>query len=604
FFNMASTVIVGMDFGTTNSGMAVYDGKQLQLVPLDPANRNPHVARTALYITNDRSIHIGRDATNTYYEQNLNRPSKMEMVHVGEIELTFAELPTFVRDVYIEKDIYSPGRLFLSFKMGLSSQNYLGTIVGLQYFFLEDIIATYLYVTRMRAQRFLNRKLDTIVLGRPVRFSDDPEQNIFAQERLLRAAFLAGYKKVYFQYEPIAAAYFYEMQIDREQNILIFDFGGGTLDLSVLRVGNPKTRRVLANGGIPIAGDIFDQRIVRAKYPPHFGEGSTYQSMNTRLPVPPSFYEAFSDWQTLLTLQSLDSQEKLQQIAQTADHPHKLQALLKLISGQYGLRMYDIAESAKRQLSDTPTARLDLEGDGFKVFDTITRSEFERLIRADVRAISERLDDVLEQAELRESDIDVVIRTGGSARIPVFIDLLEERFGAGKVRDLDAFSSVTSGLGVIAHRIEQGEIDLPEYTVETYTGRNSLYPDAKTRVPAVDLQVVQRVIDVQETGGVARDDAGNMVPLGLDTDLKIMGMRIDDLDEETPLDAIGLGNAADAYLVALPADEDILLLTTDYRVHRRIAGELADLYAAGLRIESLEGFRADKFSTEYVYSLA
>lgn len=134
-------MIVGMDFGTTNSGMAVYDGKQLQLVPLDPANRNPHVARTALYITNDRSIYIGRDATNTYYEQNLNRPSKMEMVHVGEIELTFAELPTFVRDVYIEKDIYSPGRLFLSFKMGLSSQNYLGTIVGLQYFFLEDIIA-------------------------------------------------------------------------------------------------------------------------------------------------------------------------------------------------------------------------------------------------------------------------------------------------------------------------------------------------------------------------------------------------------------------------------------------------------------------------------
>src|SRR5690606_28752745 len=99
--------MISMDFGTTNSGIAAYDGQRLELIPIDPANQNATVARTALYITNDRQVHIGRNAIDTYYEQNLNRPVKVERVRVGEITLTFAELPSFVRDVYIDKDIYS-----------------------------------------------------------------------------------------------------------------------------------------------------------------------------------------------------------------------------------------------------------------------------------------------------------------------------------------------------------------------------------------------------------------------------------------------------------------------------------------------------------------
>jgi molecular chaperone DnaK (HSP70) len=104
-----SIMIIGMDFGTTNSGISVFDGEKLRLIPLDPSNNNASVARTALYITNDRMVHIGRNATDTYYEQNLNRPSKLERVRVGEVEMTFAEIGTFIRDVYIEKDVFSPG---------------------------------------------------------------------------------------------------------------------------------------------------------------------------------------------------------------------------------------------------------------------------------------------------------------------------------------------------------------------------------------------------------------------------------------------------------------------------------------------------------------
>jgi hypothetical chaperone protein len=593
-------VFVGMDFGTTNSGMSVYDGEHLRLIPLDPANRNPHVARTALYITNDRYVHIGRNATDTYYEQNLNRPSKIERVRVGEIEQTFAELPTFIRDVFIDKDIYSPGRLFLSFKMGLSSPNYLGTIVGNQYFFLEDIIATYLYTTKKRAEAYLDTELDTIVLGRPVRYSDDLEHNEFAKERMIQSAFRAGYKTVYLQYEPIAAAYYYETTINTEQNVLIFDFGGGTLDMSIVHLGNPKTRRVIANGGIPIAGDVFDQHIVRAKYPKHFGEGSTFISGNTELAVPSAFYEAFADWQTLLTLQLADSMETLRRIENTSKQAFKIKGLRQLITGQYGLKMFDIAEQAKRDLSDRLAARLDMEGDGFRVFDSITRSEFERLIRPDARDITERLDTVLRDANMTPADIDAVIRTGGSSQIPLFVNLLEERFGAEKVHDIDAFSSVTSGLGVIGYRIQQGEIDLPSYSVDAYTGTTDLHSDAKTRVPRINLEVLKRVIDIQENRG--KGTASTVTFIARDANLKLYAAYCDDMQ---PLPANHFGELDETtFVYALPADSQIVLLTTDYMSYRKAAGEVADLRASDLTVEAMDGYRRDTFSNEYVYNIA
>ncbi|NJR12557.1 Hsp70 family protein [bacterium] len=213
-----------------------------------------------------------------------NRPSKMQRVRVGEIEQTFAEVGTFIKDVYIDKDMYSPGRLFLSFKMGLASPDYVGTLVGNYFFTLEDIIATYLYTTRRRAEAQLETDLETIVLGCPVRYSDTPNADAFARERMIQAAFRAGYKTVYMQYEPLAAATYYESTLDHDENVLIFDFGGGTLDMSVLHLG--RGRQILANGGIPIAGNVFDTRIVRAKMPAHFGEGEGYYSSGKKLPSP------------------------------------------------------------------------------------------------------------------------------------------------------------------------------------------------------------------------------------------------------------------------------------------------------------------------------
>jgi hypothetical chaperone protein len=591
-------MIIGMDFGTTNSGMAVYDGEHLQFIPIDPANRNASIARTALYLTNDRQVFIGRDAIDTYYTQNLNRAVSIERVRVGEITLTFAELPTFVRDVYIDKDVLSPGRLFVSFKTGLSSLNYLGTVIGAQFYFLEDIIALYLYIAKQRAEAFVGTELKQIVLGRPVHFAFKPEDDQLAAERLLKAAFRAGYELVYLQYEPVAAAYQYESTIDREQNVLIFDFGGGTLDISIMRLGDPKTRKVLANGGVPIAGDIFDQKLARARLPQHFGEGSFYRSTGKRLPVPSAFYEAFANWQELLALQRPETLEDISLIERTAERPSQIRALRNLISSSYSLKMYDIVESAKRQLSEKTRAVIELEGEGFDVYEPVHRADFETVIRSEYNTIESYLDNLLNDAGLSPDDIDVVIRTGGSSQIPVFVQMLETRFGAEKVRSIDAFSSVTAGLGIIAHRIQHGEMDAQVYRSADYPGHNDL--GETDSLPAVDFEVLKKFIalhapadqDQNAIGVVALTNKGTVTAVVLSPETTKVG-------ERAPFEDAELATA-----IRLPADAPLLLCTSEYRFLRKTPRDLTRLQELGLVLEDAEGFRRDVFGDEHITGIS
>ncbi len=575
--------MIGMDFGTTNSGIATYDGRRLQLIPLDGNN----VARTALYITNDRQFFIGRQAIDTYFEQNLNRPVNIKRVRVGEISLTYAELPTFIRDVFIDKDLLSPGRLFVSFKTALSSLDYLGTVVGTHFYFLEDIVALYLYIAKQRAEAALGHEVTRIALGRPVRFAFKPEDDALAKERLLKAAFRAGYTEVSLQYEPIAAAYHYESTLSREQLVLVFDFGGGTLDLSVLRLGNPKRREVLATGGVPIAGDVFDAKLARARLPKHFGEGSTYRSGSQKLPVPSSFYEAFSNWQEMLALQRPDMFHQIERIEQTAQRPQQIRALKHLVSSSYGLKMFDIVEETKRQLSQVERAQIHLQGSGFDVVEPVTRGEFEGIIGPEIRLIEEYLDNLLREAGLHADDIDVVIRTGGSSQIPAFVQLLEKRFGAVNVRSVDTFSSVTSGLGIIAHQIETGQIDARIYRPTDFPPAAPINP----QIGAVDFDVLKKYVTLTEQKP-AEESSFGLVSLRGDGTLHAV------LNADAPADI------AASRMIAAPADAPLLIMTSEYRFFMRTVQQLATLDSLGLTLAESESFHHDEFGAEFISGIS
>jgi hypothetical chaperone protein len=588
-------MIVGMDFGTTNSGMAVYDGRQVQHLPLDPSNANPRVIRTALYVTNDQTVTIGREAVNRYFEQNSGRPAKMQRVWVGEIEVRGGDM-YYVTDVYVWVDALSPGRLFLSIKSGLRDSDYLGTVIGPFFYPLEDLIALYLTATRLRAERLLQRPLREVVLGRPVRFAADPKADALAQDRLLTAAFRAGYEKVTFQYEPVAAAYHYAVAAGRPQNILVFDFGGGTLDLTVMRLQGTKERQVLATGGIPIAGDVFDQKLVRARLPPHFGEGSRYGARGRDLPVPKWIFDIFSNWQTVLELQTPENRQLLQEIAQSARKPRQIQALVNLVANNYSLQMFDLAEQAKRDLSQRIGAMIHLQGPGFNVYEMVTRTEFEQIIHAETQAIESHLLETVRASGLAAEQIDAVIRTGGSSQIPVFQQMLQRHFGAAKVQSLDTFSSVTAGLGIYAHAIDAGEVEARSYTAGERPF--SEQTTSQANVLSVNLEMMQRRLALQE-GATAGEQAPQAALALLDGDgeLAVATLPPERLKGTEAIPLAGLEDGATLLpRVALLADPDepLLLVTSHYRFFLLSLRHLLELREVGLSPGDFYHFKANE----------
>ena len=580
-----------MDFGTTNSGMALFDGRHVRLLPLDPANTNPAVARTALYITNDQNVHIGRDALDTYFEQNVGRPVKMQRVWVGEVEVYGADM-RYVTDVYAWVDILSPGRLFLSIKSGLRDPEYQGTVVGQHYFSLEDLIATYMSLARLRAEQLLERPVEQVVLGRPVRFGDDDQADTLAQQRLLDAAFRAGFKTVYLQPEPVAAAYHYARDIGTTQNVLVFDFGGGTLDLTVMRLEADGGRRVLATGGVPIAGDIFDQKLVRAKLPPHFGEGSRYGPPGRRMPLPRWIFDAFSSWQTIMELQTPENRTLLEELVRTGEQPGRIEALLNLVTQNYGLQMFDTVEAAKRALSDKMAATIQLDGPGFRVRELVTRAEFERIIRAEIVTIEQHLDETVRASGLASADIDAVVRTGGSSNVPAFRYMLMEKYGASKVLAADTFSSVTSGLGIMAQAIAAGGLDATAYTAADLPPTTTAGSQT-THVAEVNLSLLQRRLQAQESA-----IAGSNVGMTLITVDGQQALRLTSLPASLD-ETIAWDEAPERVTTALLVrdDEPLLLVTNLYRFFLTTTEHLNDLHQLAIQPADFFHFKAHETVT-------
>jgi hypothetical chaperone protein len=450
---------IGLDFGTTNSGAAVFDGQRVRVFPLDPTSHDPTVIRSTLYVTRDQQVFIGREAIDTYYRQNTGRPSKMVRQYVGEIEMAFAEvgsvkgypvsLPSFVRDVYVLVDELTPGRLLHSLKSALAS-SYEGTTIFGRYYELEELIAIYLREVRQRVEAETRQAVEGVVLGRPVDFSGSEAEadNQRAEGRLRRAAEMAGFRDVAFELEPVAAALHYELMAGRPQNVVVFDFGGGTLDVTVMRIGEPGQRQVFAIGGVGVAGDAFDQRIIAGLLLDHFGRGSTWGEDDA--PFPSHYTDALVNWHTIPELNQPETLHFLQLAQLTGSHPARVRALEALLINNYAIRLIDEVERAKVALSAARFALIRLTGQDVGVWQPITRSQFEALIADATRRVEACVLDMLERSGLQAGEIDTVVRTGGSAQIPCFIEILGRIFGPEKVVLSDVFSGVTAGLAICA----------------------------------------------------------------------------------------------------------------------------------------------------------
>ena len=158
--------------------------------------------------------------------------------------------------------------------------------------------------------------------------------------------------------EPVAAACAYEATLDHDELILIGDFGGGTSDFSLLRVG-PEVRRrgrtpqdLLGNSGIGLAGDAFDARIVRKLVSPALGSNSEARSLNKLLPAVPAWiYANLERWHYLSFLRTNNVREILKSARIRALEPEKIQALITLIEEDLGFQLHQAVQQVKFELS-------------------------------------------------------------------------------------------------------------------------------------------------------------------------------------------------------------------------------------------------------------
>ena len=438
------SIKVGIDFGTSNSGVAVYDGQQVQLLPVDPKNVIPEVIKTVLYITRDYRTSIGQEAVENYYRDNVNRQRRYVKQWAGEIDVYGSDMH-YVRDIFVYVDELKPGRLLQYLKTALRKEGYEGTQIFERYYTVGDLAKTYLSLLKQRAEDVLGEPIEAVTLGRPVKFSEFPEQDRKAQETLRQSAYEAGFKEVDFEFEPIAAALDYEQSISKPQNVVIFDFGGGTLDIAVMRLGDPGKREVYANGGVDIAGSDFDRAIIEKRMLSHFGYGQV-----KHYPEIMEMIYAIPDWMALPELGTPINKNILDKAIHAGTAPVQLQALQGLIYNDLAFTFYNRVEAGKIALSGDGATIISLEDKDIALWELYTRHQFETDIYPYLVDVEKVLLETIAKSGLEPGSIDAVVKTGGSSNIPLFTEMLTRIFGAEKVKESNSFTSVVAGLAIKA----------------------------------------------------------------------------------------------------------------------------------------------------------
>lgn len=438
------SVKVGIDFGTSNSGVAVFDGQQVHLLPVDPKNVIPQVIKTVLYVTKDYRTFIGQEAVENYYRDNVNRQRRFVRQWAGEIDVYGADMH-YVRDIYVYVDELKPGRLLQYLKTALRKENYEGTQIFERYYTVGDLAKTYLSLLKQRAEDVLGESIDSVTLGRPVKFSENPEQDRRSQEILQQAAYDAGFREVTFELEPIAAALDYEQSITGPQNVVIFDFGGGTLDIAVMRLGDAKSRQVYASGGVDIAGSDFDRAIIEKRMLAHFGHGRVGHQ-----PEILEMIQAIPDWMALPELGTPINKNILEKAIGAGIAPVQLKALQGLIYNDLAFTFYNRVEAGKIALSSEGATIISLEDKDIALWELYTRHQFETDIHPYLLDVENVLLDTIARSGFEPQEIDAVVKTGGSSNIPIFTQMLARIFGREKVRQSNAFTSVVAGLAIKA----------------------------------------------------------------------------------------------------------------------------------------------------------
>jgi hypothetical chaperone protein len=425
-----SRLVFGLDFGTTNSAIALAAPGEAPRLALFAGPDGPEPTFRSLL----------------YFDREDERAPVV--AHAGPSALVH----------YLEREEHH-GRLVQSLKSFLSSRLFSSTSIFGRSYRLEQLIGTLVGALRREAEAFYGEPVVRAVVGRPVHFvgAKEAADDELATTRLRASLVNAGFQEVTFEYEPVGAAYHYERGLTSDELILIADFGGGTSDFSLLRVGpgyrgaGRRADAVLGHDGVGVAGDAFDGKLVRHCVTPLLGRGAEFESVfGRRLPVPSWIYAHLERWHHVSFLKSPRTLQLLLDLRREAVEPARLDALIRVVENDLGFLLYRATEAAKRTLSREREARFLLAHDALTIDTRVTREEFEAWIAeelAEIRACVERL---LTRTGMTPDGVDRVFLTGGSSFVPAVRRIFEEHFGAEKIRSGAELTSIANGLALEA----------------------------------------------------------------------------------------------------------------------------------------------------------
>lgn len=420
-----SKFLYGIDFGTTNSALSIYDEEKREII-------DTVIVPSILYFQ---------------LEQSASEPLKYV---VGNDAI----------DAYISDGM--KGRFMKSIKRILPRSSFIETRIHNKRYNASDLVTLILKELKMKADQITGVDCGKAVIGRPVFFDDDnASKDALAQKRLNKAAQDAGFTEVRFQFEPIGAAFAYEQTISQKERVLVADLGGGTTDFTYLeldpaKIGSKDRRKdILATGGIYIGGDSFDSAFMWDKGTPYFGKNTMYEAAPGKmLKVPVSLFANICSWEQMNFFNGQKVKNDLQTYYHYAKQDRLFKNLITLTDHNLGYSVFQSIEKAKIELSKQDTTRFYYSKMDIEIDENVSITQYNELIQKDMNKISAYLDTFLSANQISIAEIDSLFLTGGTSMVSAVKTMFQTKFPNVQIHSGDNFISVAKGLAYSGYLFE------------------------------------------------------------------------------------------------------------------------------------------------------